>query len=225
MSAGPLAGATCLRPEAVKWAEALEPDERDPRILGEGPCHLNHEPRTKYDQNRYGVWLICKICAVRLHYAPKKGAPQNTISLGPTPEVVRAAIAGFGNTPVGQIDFNRFRGMINIEQGRRQAQAKSVTSPKASAAPAAAAPNPKTALKTVPKAQSKPKPKARPSKAPEFDLTSWGDISSEPPPEEEDDSPALDRWSILMRRVLRKQRELEETIVSLEQDFTMDQDL
>ena len=118
---GPRYGATCYRPEAVKWTEALEPDERDPRILGEGPCHQIHDARAKYDQNQYGVWLICRTCAVRLHYAPKKGAPQNTISLGPTPEVVRAVIAELGSTPVDTINANLFRGMIKIEQGRQQA--------------------------------------------------------------------------------------------------------
>ena len=118
---GPRYGTTCTRPEAVKWEEALEPDDRDPRILGEGPCNLIHTAVAKYQQNRFGVWLTCRTCAVRLHYAPKKGAPQNTISLGPTPEVVRAVIAELGNTPGDQIDDNRFRGMLKIEQGRRQA--------------------------------------------------------------------------------------------------------
>ena len=57
---GPRYGATCLRPEAVKWEEALEPDDRDPRILGEGPCNLIHEAKAKYDQNAMGVWLVCR---------------------------------------------------------------------------------------------------------------------------------------------------------------------
>ena len=187
---GPRYGATCLRPEAVKWEEALEPDDRDPRILGEGPCNLIHESRAKYEQNQFGVWLVCRTCAVRLHYAPKKGAPQNTISLGPTPEVVRAVIAELGSTPVGQIDFNRFRGMIKTEQGRQQAARAAATS--------------KAAPKTVLKAKSKAPPKARPSSAPEYDL------SSEAPPEEESDSPTLDRWNILLRRLFRKQLEIEE---------------
>ena len=101
------------------WNEGVEPDQRDPRILGEGPCNLIQQARAKYDQNAYGVWLICQTCAVRLHYAPKAGAPQNTISLGPTPEVVRAVIAELGDTPADQIDFHRFRGMIKVEQGKR----------------------------------------------------------------------------------------------------------
>ena len=187
---GPRYGATCLRPEAVKWEEALEPDDRDPRILGEGPCNLMHESRAKYEQNQFGVWLICRTCAVRLHYAPKKGAPQNTISLGPTPEVVRAVIADLVLTPVGQIDFNRFRGMIKIEQGRQQVDKAAAKS--------------KAASMTVLKAKSKAPPKSRLRKAPEYDL------SSEAQPEEDADSPALDRWNILLRRLFRNQLEIEE---------------
>ena len=186
---GPRYGATCLRPENVRWNEALEPDERDPRILGEGPCHHLHEARAKYEQNQFGAWLLCRTCAVRLHYVPKRGASQKEISLGPTPEVVRAVIAELGNTPVDQIDFNRFRGMIKTEQGRQQAARAAATS--------------KAAPKTVLKAKSKAPPKARPSSAPEYDL------SSEAPPEEESDSPTLDRWNILLRRLLRQQAEIE----------------
>ena len=190
---GPRYGATCSRPEAVKWEEALEPDDRDPRILGEGPCNLIHEARAKYEQNQFGVWLTCRTCAVRLHYAPKKGAPQNTISLGPTPEVVRAVIAELGGTPGDQIDFNRFRGMIKTEQGRRQAEAKAKAAAKSKAGP-----------KAVPKAKSKASSTARPSKAPEYDL------SSEVPPEEESDSPVLDRWNLLLRRLFRHELAIEE---------------
>ena len=187
---GPRHGATCSRPEAVKWDEALEPDDRDPRILGEGPCHLIHEARLKYDQNQFGVWLICRTCAVRLHYAPKKGAPQNTISLGPTPEVVRAIIAELGTTPVDQIDFNRVRGLIKIEQGKRQA--------------ARAAAKAKEASDTVLKAKSKAPARAqtRPSSAPVYDLSSGA--------QPEEDSPTFDRWNILLRRLLRRQKEIEE---------------
>ena len=188
---GPRYGATCSRPEDVKWEEALEPDDRDPRILGEGPCNLIHEARTNYEQNQYGVWLTCRTCAVRLHYAPKKGAPQNTISLGPTPEVVRAVIAELGSTPGKQIDFNRFRGMIKTEQGRRQAEAKAKAAAKSKAGP-----------KAVPKAQSKASSSARPSQAPEYDL------SSEVPPEE--DNPVIDKWNLLLRRLFRHEREIEE---------------
>ena len=187
---GPRYGATCLRPEAVKWEEALEPDDRDPRILGEGPCNLMHESRAKYEQNQFGVWLICRTCAVRLHYAPKKGAPRNTVSPGPTPEVVRAVIADLVLTPVGQIDFNRFRGMIKIEQGRQQVDKAAAKS--------------KAASMTVLKAKSKAPPKSRLRKAPEYDL------SSEAQPEEDADSPALDRWNILLRRLFRNQLEIEE---------------
>ena len=183
---GPRYGATCLRPEAVKWEEALEPDDRDPRIAGEGPCHLIHEARAKYEQNQFGVWLTCKTCAVRLHYAPKKGAPQTTISRGPTPEVVQAVIAKLGNTPGNQIDSNRFRGMIKIEQGRQQAEAKAKAAAKSKAVPG-----------TVPKARSKAPPMARPSRAPE-------------PPEEDLDSPVLDRWNILLRKLYRHLKEVEE---------------
>ena len=187
---GPRYGAICRHPEVVKWQEALEPDDRDPRILGEGPCNQMHEPMAKYNQNQFGVWLVCRTCAVRLHYAPKKGAPQNTISLGPTPEVVRAVITELGSTPVDKIDFNLFRGMIKIEQGRRQAaraKAKSKTDPE-----------------PVLKAKGKAPPKARPSSAPVYDL------ATETPRKEDQDSPTLDRWNILTRRLLRRQAEIEE---------------
>ena len=192
---GPRYGATCTRPEAVKWEEALEPDERDPRILGEGPCNLIHTAKAKYEQNRFGAWLTCRTCAVRLHYAPKKGAPQNTISLGPTPEVVRAVIAELGNTPGDQIDDNRFRGMIKIEQGRRQA----------ARAPAKS----KAASETVLKAKSKAPARARPSSAPVYDL------SSEAQSKEDSDSPTLDRWNILLRRLLKRQSEIDDMMEGL----------
>ena len=187
---GPRYGTTCLRPEAVKWEEALEPDDRDPRIAGEGPCHLIHEARAKYEQNQFGVWLTCRTCAVRLHYAPKKGAPQTTISRGPTPEVVQAVIAQLGNTPGNQIDSNRFRGMIKIEQGRQQAEAKAKAAAKSKTVPG-------TVPGAVPKARSKAPSMARPSRAPE-------------PPEEDLDSPALDRWNILLRKLFRHLKEVEE---------------
>ena len=202
---GPRYGATCLRPEVVKWEEALEPDDRDPRIAGEGPCNLIHESRAKYDQNKFGVWLICRTCAVRLHYAPKKGAPQNTISHGPTPEVVRAVIKKLGNTPVDQIDSNRFLGMIKIEQGTRQAAmvAAAMAAAKARSAKARSAPE------TVLKAKSKAPAKARPNSASEYDL------SSETQPKEDTDSPTLDRWSILLRRLFRRQLEIEELMMDM----------
>ena len=186
---GPRYGATCLRPEAVTWEEALEPDDRDPRILGEGPCNLIHESRAKYEQNQFGVWLICRTCAVRLHYAPKKGAPQNTISLGPTPEVVRAVISELGTLPVDRIDANRFRGLIKIEQGRRQA--------------ARAAAKAMAASVTVLKAKCKASSKARPSSAPVYDL------SSEAQSKEDPDTQVVDRWNILLRRLFRRQLEIE----------------
>ena len=189
MTVGPRYGATCLRPEAVIWEEGLDPDERDPRILGEGPCNLIHEARAKYDQNQFGVWLICRTCAARLHYAPKKGAPQNTISLGPTPEVVRAVISELGTLPVDRIDANRFRGLIKIEQGRRQA--------------ARAAAKAMAASVTVLKAKCKASSKARPSSAPVYDL------SSEAQSKEDPDTQVVDRWNILLRRLFRRQLEIE----------------
>ena len=189
MSVGPRYGATCLRPGAVNWEEGLEPDERDPRILGEGPCNLIHEAKAKYDQNQFGVWLTCRTCAARLHYAPKKGAPQNTITMGPIPEVVRAVITELGNLPVERIDSNRFRGLIKIEQGRRQAARMAATA-KAS---------PGTPLK----AKSKAPAKARSSKAPEYDLSSEA-------PEEDSGIRILDRWNILLRRLFRNQLEIKE---------------
>ena len=188
MTVGPRYGATCLRPEAVIWEEGLDPDERDPRILGEGPCHQIHESRAKYDQNQFGVWLLCRTCAVRLHYAPKKGAPQNSISLGPSPEVVRAVLAGLGNTPVDQIDSNLFCGMIKTEQGRRQA-AKAAAKNKIDLL------NSKVAPETVLKAKSKAPARARGS-APVYDLDA--------------DSPTLDRWNMLLCRLFRHQTEIEE---------------
>ena len=198
---GPRFGATCLRPEAVKWEEGFEPDQRDPRILGEGPCGQMHEAKPKYEQNQWGVWLICRTCAVRLHYAPKKAAPQNTISLGPTPEVVRAVIANL--TPGDQIDYNRFRGMIKIEQGRRQAA-------RAKARACASTPGEDRAPKTAPTSKGTGSTsKARPSRAPTYDL------SSQAPQEEDENSPALDRWSILLRRLFRSQLEIE---AMMEQD-------
>ena len=195
---GPRYGATCLRPENVRWNEALEPDERDPRILGEGPCHHLHEARAKYEQNQFGAWLLCRTCAVRLHYAPKKGASQKEISLGRTPEVVRAVIAELGNTPVDQIDSNRFRGMIKIEQGRRQTDRATAKL--------------KAASETVLKAKlgaaatdfCKPTAKARPTSAPRYH-----DLSSEASPKEDPDSPTLDGWNILLRRLLRQTAEIE----------------
>ena len=155
-----------------------------------GPCHQIHDARAKYDQNQYGVWLICRTCAVRLHYAPKKGAPQNTISLGPTPEVVKAVIAELGSTPVDMIDANRFRGMIKIEQGKRQA--------------ARALAKAKAAAETVLRAKSKTTARGRPSNAPVYDL------SSEARPKEDTDSPVLDRWNILLRRLFKQQLAIEE---------------
>ena len=213
---GPRYGATCLRPEAVKWEEALEPDDRDPRILGEGPCNQIHVSKAKYDQNQFGVWLSCRTCAVRLHYAPKKGAPQNTISPGPTPEVVRAVIGVLWNTPADQVDSNLFRGMIKIEQGRRQvarAAAKSRAFPEK--VPSAVPLTPRTLAEhtemmrahqdLLGKARSKAPPTARPSSAPVYDLS-----SPEAQPKEDTDSPTLDRWNILLRRLLRRQAEIEE---------------
>ena len=189
---GPRYGATCLRPEAVKWEEALEPDDRDPRIMGEGPCNLIHESRAKYEQNQFGVWLICRTCDVRLHYAPKKGAPQSTISLGPTPEVVRAAIAELGTTPVAQIGFNRFRGVIKIVQGRHQADKFAALL--------------KTVPETVLKAKCKASAKAQSSKAPVYDLTSEAQWEKIP------DSRVLDRWNILLRRLFKREVEIEEAM-------------
>ena len=69
-------------------------------------------------------------------------------------------IAELGTKPVDQIDFNQVRGLIKVEQGKRQA--------------ARAAAKANEASETVLKAKSKApaRAQARPSSAPVYDLSS-----------------------------------------------------
>jgi len=63
---------------------AVQQDQRDPRVLGQGPCGRSHEqplpldlrenlPYLKWSSNQYGRWADCQRCAVRLLYYPRQG--------------------------------------------------------------------------------------------------------------------------------------------------------
>ena len=63
---------------------AVQQDQRDPRVLGQGPCGRSHEqplpldlrenlPYLKWSSNQYGRRPDCQRCAVRLLYYPRQG--------------------------------------------------------------------------------------------------------------------------------------------------------
>lgn len=73
----------------------------DPRLLGEGPCGTLHELKSEGPQevpnvslrgNKFGRWVDCKVCALRLGYWPRVGARGRPAG-GPPPDTVRAAFA------------------------------------------------------------------------------------------------------------------------------------
>lgn len=56
---------------------AMGPDLRDPRMSKEcWPCKGQHEGA--WGNNRFGKWLECQKCGVRLSYVPAKDAPAQT---------------------------------------------------------------------------------------------------------------------------------------------------
>ena len=56
---------------------AMGPDRRDPRMSKEcWPCKGQHEGA--WGNNRFGKWLECQKCGVRLNYVPAKDAPAQT---------------------------------------------------------------------------------------------------------------------------------------------------
>ena len=117
-SDGPILGAECKSQECYRWAEGIDPDDRDPRTLGLGPCGYKHTPEKKYRQNPpFCAWLWCRTCSLRLHYVPKEGAPAARKSLGPTPSVVTRVLERLEEEG-GPVTGNRVRGMIKEEQGK-----------------------------------------------------------------------------------------------------------
>ena len=82
---GPRYGAICRHPEVVKWQEALEPDDRDPRILGEGPCNQIHEPMAKYNQNQFGSGWFARPAPSASTTLPRRGRRRTRYRLGQLP--------------------------------------------------------------------------------------------------------------------------------------------
>ena len=207
---GPLLGAECKEAHRFRWNEAVGPDDRDPRQIGEGPCGTIHQPEQKYRSNKYCAWLLCKTCSLRLQYVPAVGAPAAYVSLGPTPSTVSRVLRRLEDVDPQHITGNMVRGLIREEQGKDQAQHQSQGS---TPAPSNSKSSPKTTLKpkAKPKGKTGPKPSSAPSKA-------SGTATTQAAAEDSSDSdnPALARWSILLRRFLKYWTEIE--VVAMDQD-------
>ena len=51
-----------------------EADPRDPRSKNAWPCFRNHNGSVK-GSNKFGSWVHCSVCALRLSYVPRMSAP------------------------------------------------------------------------------------------------------------------------------------------------------
>ena len=196
---GPLYGKHCTGEDLVNWADSFEADDRDPRTKGEGPCAGKHDPEAKYSSNTFGAWLTCSRCALRLHYAPKAGAPAAHVALGPTPATVSKVLEMVKDYP--DVTANVIRGLIKAEQGRAQGAMKKNTCSQSSVQPCAAesicndTPAPAAGPEQRTEAHQNSPPKSNKNARVSDDERSLL--------EEKGDTVVIDKWQILVRRVVK----------------------
>ncbi|CAJ1444264.1 unnamed protein product [Effrenium voratum] len=95
-------------------------DGRDPRASGQQwPCYGEHEPM-HYRSNKWGVWLHCSRCALRLIYVPKKGAPSDHTEVKNQRDVLKAL-------EMLEADFSSMKGIMPTEEMVRVAIDKHTT--------------------------------------------------------------------------------------------------
>ena len=108
-------------------------DERDPRALAnQFPCYGTHSVPQKWMANASAVWKHCGKCGICCVYAPRLGAPANSMQASPLPADVVLALQRLvdmyqqDNVALGDITGQMVRSMImQVQRGRLQHLAQS----------------------------------------------------------------------------------------------------
>ena len=103
-------------------------DERDPRALAnQFPCFGTHSVPQNWMANASAVWKHCGRCGIRCVYAPRLGAPANSMQASPLPADVVLALQRLvdmyqqDNVALGDITGQMVRSMImKVQRGRLQ---------------------------------------------------------------------------------------------------------
>ncbi|CAJ1342921.1 unnamed protein product, partial [Effrenium voratum] len=106
--------------EVLEKDRAMELDGRDPRASDQQwPCYGTHEPM-RHRSNKWGMWMHCSQCALRLIYLPKKGAPSDSTEVKNHQDVKQA---------LKQLeeDFATMKGILPTEEMVRVAIEKHTT--------------------------------------------------------------------------------------------------
>ena len=175
----------------IDWSMAHQEDGRDPRAQGRGPCGRKHTPEKSYRSNQWGVWLNCEVCALRLHYAPKVGAPQTSLGLGPTPAHVEEMLSRLP-TNKSEVNGNMVRGLLKIVQGEAQVRNSRTHSKNSTGTTTKNKENASSASSTHEAAACSAGSRGDAEKSASTDR--WEIL-------EEETTAAVDRWEILVRRL------------------------
>ena len=175
----------------IDWSMVHQEDGRDPRAQGRGPCGRKHTPEKSYRSNQWGVWLNCEVCALRLHYAPKVGAPQSSLGLGPTPAHVEEMLSRLP-TNKSEVNGNMVRGLLKIVQGEAQVRNSSTHSKNSTGTTTKNKDNASSASSTHDAAAGSAGSHGDAEKSASTDR--WEIL-------EEETTAAVDRWEILVRRL------------------------
>ncbi|CAJ1437875.1 unnamed protein product [Effrenium voratum] len=106
--------------DVLEKDRAMELDGRDPRASDQQwPCYGTHEPM-RHRSNKWGMWMHCSQCALRLIYLPKKGAPSDSTEVKNHQDVKQA---------LKQLeeDFATMKGILPTEEMVRVAIEKHTT--------------------------------------------------------------------------------------------------
>ncbi|CAJ1382376.1 unnamed protein product, partial [Effrenium voratum] len=105
--------------DVLEKDRAMELDGRDPRASDQQwPCYGTREPM-RHRSNKWGMWMHCSQCALRLIYLPKKGAPSDSTEVKNHQDVKQA---------LKQLeDFATMRGILPTEEMVRVAIEKHTT--------------------------------------------------------------------------------------------------
>ena len=102
----------------------LEPDAKDPRTLGHGPCSattgLPHVIPESYQANQLAVWKRCSRCGVRWVYHPHQNHTGRYRSAGPSPGLINRAFTLGAGIPAGQWTAKLFDGYLKLADGERR---------------------------------------------------------------------------------------------------------
>ena len=77
--------------EGIDQTHSVTEDRADPRSLGLIWCREDEHQESQWMSNQYCIWKTCKVCALRLHYFPRRTWVGQYRASSPLPEVVHRA--------------------------------------------------------------------------------------------------------------------------------------